>query len=327
MSYLLWFIFFYFLGGLTFIPIVGLLFFLRSRRVLPKADRAIDNSQSEAASSAYGTESKPSPSPSSASSSASSSPLLNSTSPSPPPVDRELESGTDAFFSGWLTVSREYFIYPTGGTNNIGNPPSLESSIASLNKNESAYSTLYKIVKGSKANDSSPASSASSPSRRSSTSSTAVKKSSLVKYFAVCGKATCFYMTALIRKMSSKLSSWDITLSHSGHQIFLMVSFLSSARPSVLCAFPLATLLLRSLTMICKIYCQTRLCHQEMHFIFIPIFARKKRTFILRWFEHQNGTSPAVRDQKPPSLHLHQFWTLYIWRILLATRRRKWLIW
>lgn len=181
------------LGGLTFIPIVGLFIFLISIWVLPKVRNANDNSSSDDMDFTKEAQLLSHQRSNSVYSSASSSSVFDNMTVDTPSVEREQESGTDAYFSGWLTVSREYFIYPTGGTNNTGNPPPLASNIASLHKNESAYSTLYKLINSSKSGNSSSSSlSATLTSGQSSTSSSPAKKSSLVKYFGVLRNGNLF---------------------------------------------------------------------------------------------------------------------------------------
>lgn len=60
------------------------------------------------------------------------------------PSDEEI--GADAYMTAWVTVSREYFIYPTGGPRNSLNPPAPDKNEGSLSQNESAYSSLYRLV-------------------------------------------------------------------------------------------------------------------------------------------------------------------------------------
>ncbi|VVT51271.1 uncharacterized protein SAPINGB_P003041 [Magnusiomyces paraingens] len=135
-------------------------------------------------------------------------------------LDREHETGVDAYFAGILVVSRNYFIYPTGGPNNTGNPPPPASNQAAMNQNESAYSTLYKLISKSKSSvtvssmettSSSSISHSSSFSEGSSetgklttsstfssitssstSSSTQSKKSKLIKYHAILRHGNLF---------------------------------------------------------------------------------------------------------------------------------------
>lgn len=124
-------------------------------------------------------------------------------------LDREHETGVDAYFTGTLVVSREYFIYPTGGPNNSGNPPTSASHQASMNQNDSAYSSLYKLINNSfsksSANsgantpssvsysiDSEPSNSTLSKSSSSSSSSAASKRTKLIKYYAILRHGNLF---------------------------------------------------------------------------------------------------------------------------------------
>lgn len=112
-------------------------------------------------------------------------------------IEREHETGVDAHITGWLTVSREYFIYPTGGPNNSGNPPPPASNAAQMTQNESAYSTLYKLMSNNSnkfslsSNSSQSLSSDVTPNSSNSTSN-ATKKSRLSKYFAVLRHGNLF---------------------------------------------------------------------------------------------------------------------------------------
>lgn len=119
-------------------------------------------------------------------------------------IEREHETGVDAHFTGWLTVSRKYFIYPTGGPNNSGNPPQPESNSASLNQSESAYSSLYKFISnsgnsggnGSSKGNGSQSSSSITPGNGAAGQQqdpvTIQKKSKLIKYFAVLRHGNLF---------------------------------------------------------------------------------------------------------------------------------------
>src|SRR5699024_4047824 len=61
-------------------------------------------------------------------------------------LEKEIDTGVDAYITGWLTVSKDYFIYPNGGPKNSFNPPSAASNDASISQSESAYSSLYKLM-------------------------------------------------------------------------------------------------------------------------------------------------------------------------------------
>lgn len=229
MSYALWLVFFYILGGITLIPVLCLSFFVFLYWTLPiveptpKSPKSllIENDslkgfgsevseiQNIADSSTYssGIDRSKSEQPLESvsrgqafDSSATTDSSYSSSSIPSLSIEREHETGVDAHITGWLTVSREYFIYPTGGPNNSGNPPQPDSNTASLHKNESAYSTLYKLMSNT-ANRSSSFNSAGSPqpisgsqetiSNNASSAATA-KKSRLSKYFAVLRHGNLF---------------------------------------------------------------------------------------------------------------------------------------
>uniref|UniRef100_A0A060TAH7 ARAD1D19360p n=1 Tax=Blastobotrys adeninivorans TaxID=409370 RepID=A0A060TAH7_BLAAD len=116
-------------------------------------------------------------------------------------LEKELETGVDVYQAGWLTVSREYFIYPSGGPKNTGNPPPASSMDASIKESESAYSSLYKLV--NKTSTSSELGSAKGGPTASTTtlgpdspsdnnSNNKKKKSKLQKYFAVLRHGNLF---------------------------------------------------------------------------------------------------------------------------------------
>lgn len=238
MSYALWLLFFYVLGGITLIPVACLCIFVFLYWSLPKVEveatqntlksQSIDDISSQysprrsgsnvstiqsfSESSGVSTGVERSLTEQSLDSSISRAQTLDSTATSESfysalsapslSIEREHETGVDAHITGWLTVSREYFIYPTGGPNNSGNPPQPASNAALLTKNESAYSTLYKLMSNnaskfssSSSNSSPQSSSASTPtssSNNGSNSSPTPKKSRLSKYFAVLRHGNLF---------------------------------------------------------------------------------------------------------------------------------------
>ncbi|KAA8917367.1 hypothetical protein TRICI_000479 [Trichomonascus ciferrii] len=127
--------------GITFIPLVIIGLYFYSQWYLPdvsnegKAD--FDSADKEIFSFAdYEEEGPPSLKKSNSTSSGKSASLL----------EKELDTGVDAYITGWLTVSREYFIYPNGGPKNSMSPPSSASNDASISQSETAYSSLYKLM-------------------------------------------------------------------------------------------------------------------------------------------------------------------------------------
>lgn len=177
MSIALWLVFFYVLGGVTFLPLVLIAVLLYLHWTLPRVppeDDPVDlykqlDADHKTQSSSPIHEQRPFSWPVSLSSSSLSevSQISKSNPASPglvpaesPPfharshsnslsLEKEHETGVAANFSGVLVVAREYFIYPTGGPNNSGTPPSPESQKASMKKNDSAYSSLYKLLNSS----------------------------------------------------------------------------------------------------------------------------------------------------------------------------------
>lgn len=176
MSLAVWLVFFYVLGGITLVPLLLLgvivYFYWTLPRVSPEnnstelynqinndqkstsqfsTNEAYNSSRPESIVSVSDGASHFSKSdPESPSFGPSERPYSHSKNPSISLLlDKELETGVDAYFSGVLVVAREYFIYPTGGPNNSGNPPSPASHKASMSKNDSAYSSLYKLLNNS----------------------------------------------------------------------------------------------------------------------------------------------------------------------------------
>lgn len=167
MSFALWFVFFYVLGGITLIPLLALAVLLFFHWTLPQVPPDQDPNKDEGGllDSQEESQDEKSIKQSTASSIADQS-TLNSSSSSTTrkstSFESENETGVDAYFSGTVVVSREYFIYPTGGPNNSGNPPAPASHQASMNQSESAYSSLYKLFSNSLKPGASSSSSASS---------------------------------------------------------------------------------------------------------------------------------------------------------------------
>jgi hypothetical protein len=136
------FLFVYVLGGITFIPLVIIGLYFYSQWYLPDVskggDSEVDSTENDLfAFTGYEEEgTSPSLKKSNSTSSGNSASLL----------EKELDTGVDAYITGWLTVSREYFIYPNGGPKNSMNPPSSASNDASISQSETAYSSLYKLM-------------------------------------------------------------------------------------------------------------------------------------------------------------------------------------
>lgn len=69
-------------------------------------------------------------------------------------LDTESEdTGVEAHMTAWVTISREYFIYPAGGPKNSLNPPEKSATDEKLSQTESAYSSLYKLISNSNAKE------------------------------------------------------------------------------------------------------------------------------------------------------------------------------
>lgn len=156
MSLALWFVFFYVLGGITLIPLSVLAVLLFFYWTLPQAPPDQDPSHTKndglvdiARESQYDKSIKQSSASSIADQSTLNSVSSNNTKQPDASPESESETGVDAYFSGTVVVSREYFIYPTGGPNNSGNPPAPASHQASMHQSESAYSALYKLFSNS----------------------------------------------------------------------------------------------------------------------------------------------------------------------------------
>lgn len=225
----IWLVFFYILGGFTLLPILALSIVVFLYWQLPKAKIDVDEVRARSID-AFLTERYPKRANSDVSDiqalsdsstvasgtekmladrvSGTYSPRTYSFDSTPPlegffaplnahtlSIGREQETGVDAHITGWLTVSREYFIYPTGGPNNSGNPPPPASHAAQMTQNESAYSTLYKLMtsNSSKTNNSSPSQSSDvTPNNGPSGVSSTPKKSRHSKYFAVLRHGNLF---------------------------------------------------------------------------------------------------------------------------------------
>lgn len=105
-------------------------------------------------------------------------------------IEKEEGTGVEAYATAWITVSREYFVYPTGDSKNTMNPPLPAANDASLQQNESAYSSLYKLMSNNsgkdKEKDKEILNSLSSGNMEDNDSTTTKKSlSNLKKYFAV----------------------------------------------------------------------------------------------------------------------------------------------
>lgn len=96
-------------------------------------------------------------------------------------IEREAETGVEAHITGWLTVSKEYIVYPMGAVNN---------SVKEFDtpQNESAYSALYKkMIISNEPTPSAPVENGTEISSKGS-----AKKTKLVKYFAVLRHGNLF---------------------------------------------------------------------------------------------------------------------------------------
>lgn len=105
-------------------------------------------------------------------------------------IEKEEGTGVEAYATAWITVSREYFVYPTGDSKNTMNPPLPAANDASLQQNESAYSSLYKLMSNNSGKDKEKekelvASLNSGASDENDSTSTKKSLSNLKKYFAV----------------------------------------------------------------------------------------------------------------------------------------------
>lgn len=196
MSYALWLVFFYVFGGITFVPAIGLCVVLFLYWFLPtvKVDtigttKAIPSATSTADKSTERTERSykfpntghsPSSDHSKKTSSNSNSSVSSLASSASLSIEREAETGVEAHITGWLTVSKQYFVYPMGAVNS-------SAKEVDSPQNESAYSALYKKMIIS----SEPTPTAVETGTDNSSKSSA-KKTKLVKYFAVLRHGNLF---------------------------------------------------------------------------------------------------------------------------------------
>lgn len=228
MAYALWFVFFFVLGGFTLVPVLvlGVLVFLYwtlppkkadavEREAVASLEQALNfqdqrknsdavetSSSSDSADQAVTDSDRPLSSDqvfdSTSTRAQSFGSHVSSDSFYPPlstpslSIEREHETGVDAHINGWLTVSREYFIYPTGGPNNSGNPPPPATNAASIAQNEGAYSSLYKLVSNNSSKFSFSSQSGSTDTVSANGSPNVSKKSRLSKYFAVLRHGNLF---------------------------------------------------------------------------------------------------------------------------------------
>lgn len=115
----------------------------------------------------------------------------------PPTIADEVppseDIGVNVHTTAWVTVSREYFIYPNGGHKDVLSPPEPAANDTSMGKSESAYSSLYKLMSNNGSRLLSRASSSVSESladsykmsNKSGTSTPSKSLSRLNKYLAV----------------------------------------------------------------------------------------------------------------------------------------------
>lgn len=184
-----WLLFFYVFGGLTFLPLVALTFFVVLYWVLPqtvvvedesiefiKEEKSVKKSlvQDDSEKSTSESRKKRNLSNASAKSWESKNEALLS-------IEKETETGVDANMSGWLTVSREYFAYPAGTKTPL-------ATVEPESQNQkSAYSNLLKILSSGTVIKKESITDLSNDSAKPTS-----KKSKAVKYFVVLKHGNLF---------------------------------------------------------------------------------------------------------------------------------------
>lgn len=132
------FLFTYLLGGVTFLPLLAIGIYYYSVKYLPEKEEVDENgevmSKFDIADRKIFDQNQLN------------SDQIDPSARSPKELEKEADTGVDAYITGWLTVSREYFIYPNGGPKNSLNPPSAAANDANIHQSESAYSSLYKLM-------------------------------------------------------------------------------------------------------------------------------------------------------------------------------------
>lgn len=124
----------YIVGGVTFLPLAVLSVWYYSLWFLPNAPPRLLDPSGEAAAKEYNEDKA-------------------SDGISEPPSGESEETGVDTYMTAWVTVTREYFIYPAGGPKNSLNPPEKGAMDEKLSQTESAYSSLYKLISNSNAKE------------------------------------------------------------------------------------------------------------------------------------------------------------------------------
>lgn len=127
MSQFIWYLIIYLLGGVTFMPLIIATIYYFSLWYLPDTEISEEGEDGHLIKDLLGDR-------------------MPKSQNQPSLLEKELDTGTEAFISGWLTVSREYFYYPSGGPKNSMNPPGQSVNETSMQQNESAYSSLYRVM-------------------------------------------------------------------------------------------------------------------------------------------------------------------------------------
>lgn len=201
MSLTAWLLFFYVFGGFTLIPLlilaVVVYFYWALPLVPPNDDPAV--LYNNAAHDQKPPPQQPNPQPPNS--------IASSSNPIPPKsyshaknpslsLDKEHETGVDAYFSGVLIVAHEYFIYPTGGPSNSAEASAIDTQKQPPKKTDSAYSSLYKLLNNSLPKSSSTTSNTqfanSTVEPSDSTAAKNTKKTKLSKYHAVLRHGNLF---------------------------------------------------------------------------------------------------------------------------------------
>lgn len=202
MSYALWLVGFYILGGLTLVPAVGLGVFIFLYWYLPRteplklsrlisSEDAIVNELLDDNKDSFRfphTEKSSAHSHSLHNSSNSSFSSVSSLASTPSlSIEREIETGVEAHITGWLTISKSYFVYPNGAINNA---TSLNTD-TQVSLGESAYTALYRRMR--RFSNSSSSTLVQSPEEPAEpTQKSNVKRPKTAKYFAVLRHGNLF---------------------------------------------------------------------------------------------------------------------------------------
>lgn len=133
MSQAIWYVFFYVFGGITLLPasalgvVVFLYFYLPKSTTISQSSAASTKSALDATANDFSF-------PENENSKNTKKNFSNSIASTPLSIEREFETSVEAHITGWLTVSKEYFSYPTGH-------PQPEDKVI-----ESAYTSFYKKI-------------------------------------------------------------------------------------------------------------------------------------------------------------------------------------